>query len=64
MFEAERSPNFMGKVFPVPLCAPCGSSFLLVIESVSLPLIHHGQRGLALQITPQIFGEQRVMPLP
>ena len=58
----------MGKVSPVPLCATLCSLwfklFLLAIESVSLPLIHHGQQRLPSEITPQIFGEQRVMPLP
>jgi hypothetical protein len=32
MFEEQRSPNSYGEVFPVSLCAPCGSSFLLAIE--------------------------------
>jgi hypothetical protein len=79
MFEEQRSPNSYGKGFPVPLCAPCGSSFFcwpsnadvrhsrnrkMFQRSVSLPLIHHGQQRLPSEMTPQIFGEQRVMPLP
>jgi hypothetical protein len=69
---------FMGKVFPVPLCAPCGSSFFCwpsnadvrrsrdskMFQGQSLPLIHHGQQRLAIQIAPQILREQRVMPSP
>src|SRR6266404_2376625 len=33
-------------------------------RSVSLPLIHDGQQRPPSKIAPQIFGEQRVVPLP
>ena len=78
MFEEQRSPNSYGKfsrchtVLPVvqvfPLAIECGcppfSRPYNVPRSVSLPLIHHGQQRLPRETTPQIFGEQRVMPLP
>jgi hypothetical protein len=68
MLEEQRSPNSYGKVFPVPPCATLCSLwfklFLLVIESVSLPLIHHGQQRPPSEIALKIFGEQRIMPLP
>ena len=50
---------------PVWLVAGRGRPALhRLYESVAFVLVHHRKQRLAIQIAPQIFGEQRVMPLP